>query len=127
MCEYCITNDTSLAHIAAAVKVPTADIFPCSVPTMRYLCGMGIVPAVLACYPVDVPAVVVQPRQALPDCDKEPQTFHGCNAAEPHCISQIEPETVVNAFRILKELTAKNIRKPCYYSGGDTYTVSNAP
>ena len=67
--------------------------------------------------PYKVPAVVVQPKHALPECAvNEPYNAYGCRSDKPHCITQITPETLFKGFKLLKEKVAKKIIDTTYIS-----------
>ena len=102
-CKMYIGNDTGTLHAASALKIPilTPNCFPADFNMTN-----ESVPKFWA--PYKVPAVVVQPKKALPICVKKP-SLSGCNAIhESHCIKQIMPETMFKAFLLLKEKISKN-------------------
>lgn len=109
-CDMYIGNDTGTMHIAAAVNCPvlTPNCFPLDIP-----CYYFDIPN--AIYPYRVPSVTIQPEHALPECaaDKKHNPY-GCKANQPHCITQIKPETVFKGFKLLKKrIEEKNI-EPLY-------------
>lgn len=110
-CDMYIGNDTGTMHIAAAVNCPvlTPNCFPLDIP-----CYYFDIPN--AIYPYRVPSVTIQPEHALPECaaDKKHNPY-GCKANQPHCITQIKPETVFKGFKLLKKrIEQKNI-EPFYF------------
>ncbi len=90
-----IGNDTGTQHISAALKKPVIylsrvakdieKICPDSVDeTKRYA-------------PFQTQFIVLRPEHQLEECRANP-TYTGCRLDEPHCITQIEPAEVVDAY-----------------------------
>ena len=110
LCDMYIGNDTGAMHIAAAVKCPvlTANCFATDLPhkkfdLVRYFC------------PYNVPSVIVQPKNALDGCKvTEPYDNMGCRVNKPHCITQIESETLYHGYHLLKVRIADKIIKPLF-------------
>ena len=112
MCEMYIGNDTGALHEAAAVKCPilTVNCFSLDLPNKE-----KSIPKTYA--PHHVTSVVIQPKHALPECAvNEPYDSYGCRADRPHCITQIDPETIFKGFHLLKDRIAKNLIEPLYIS-----------
>ena len=113
LCDAYIGNETGTMHVAAAVKRPALIVacFPADLPE-SYTDGIR------AFYPYKVPNVIVQPAHALPECaSNEPYHWAGCRVVnKSHCIAQIEPETVLHGFKILKERIAENATTPIFIS-----------
>ncbi len=111
-CDMYIGNYTGPMHMAAAVKCPVLSVH-CFAKDLHFketddfkLYG-----------PYRVPAVSVQPTHALPECAvNEPYTHLGCRSDVPHCITQIEPQTLFHGYKILKDKIAKNIVDTTYIS-----------
>ena len=102
LCDVCISNDTATVHLAAATKTPVLaiDCFPLDLnrpsPNLQFW------------YPYEVPSVVVCPSHALPGC-RESKDNHGCRAREPHCITQITPQDLFDAYEVLlKQIKREN-------------------
>ena len=111
LCDYYIGTDTSAMHIAAALKVPVLVpfCFPADIQTTNES-------TIKMFYPYHVPSVIVQPKHALPEC-KDSKDSYGCKIRNrPHCITQIKPETMFTAFKLLKEQIAKGSTEPLYVS-----------
>ena len=110
-CDMYIGNDTGTMHVAAAVKCPvlTPNCHPADIPN-HYIDG------IITFSPYRVPSVTVQPAHALPECKNSPRILdRGCSVLNyPHCITQIEPETIFKGFHILKERISKNLIEPFY-------------
>lgn len=88
-----IGNNTSLAHIAAALKVPVVEVVAEAEETAHDPRTYSVYERY---YPWKVPAIVLRPRRALSPCDQVP-AVGGCSAPKPHCITQISPEELRQA------------------------------
>ena len=110
LCDMYIGNDTGAMHLAAAVKCPvlTPNCFAEELPhgkfdSVRYFC------------PYHVPGVIAQPKYALDGCKvTKPYDSMGCRVNKPHCITQIEPETLYHGYHLLKIRIADKINTPLY-------------
>lgn len=111
-CDIYIGNDTGTMHAAVATGCSALILmcFGADLPTLHQNNPRRW-------YPYGVPNVVVQPKHALPECKKvnfyDPR---GCAAPFPHCITQIEPETLYKGFKLLKKRIAAGINEPLYMS-----------
>lgn len=102
LCKFYIGNDTGAMHIAAAVGVPILAVY--SYPADMPLTGNSTVEIY---YPYQVPAVIIQPDKALPECRKSRHQFrylYGCSAMKAHCIAQISVEEVYKSWQNLQIL-----------------------
>ena len=111
-CKMHIGNDTGTMHVAAATGCPVLTLmcFGADLPILHRNNPQRW-------YPYGVPSVVVQPKHALPECKNLPYyESRGCAANFPHCITQIEPETLYHAFELLKKRVAAGIVEPLYMS-----------
>ena len=111
-CDMYIGNDTGTMHIAAAMKCPVLmpNAFPMDIP-QHY----GDVSKLY--YPYGVPNVIIQPKHALPECLQDTKhNPYGCKSPQPHCITQIKPETVFKGYKQLKKRIAENNIEPMYMS-----------
>lgn len=109
-CELYIGNDTGTMHMAAAMKTPvlTPSCFATDLDV-----GYSVLDIY---YPYQVPSVTVLVKKALPEC-KNVRSGVGCVIEkEPHCIVQIEPDTMFAAYQMLKERIEKNIIEPIFVS-----------
>ena len=110
LCDMYIGNDTGALHVASAVKCPilTPSCFAMDLPhnkfdSVRYFC------------PYHVPSVVAQPKYALDGCkNTTPYDAMGCRVNKPHCITQIEPETLYHGYHLLKVRVADKVLTPLY-------------
>lgn len=118
LCKMYIGNDTGTMHLAAAVKCPvlSPNAFGEDLPK-------NLNEDIIYTFsPRDVPAVVVRPEHALPECmdnfinkrTKNDQLNYGCTANAPHCITQIAPETLFKGFHLFKERIAQGNCEPLY-------------
>ncbi|MBQ9479767.1 MAG: glycosyltransferase family 9 protein [Selenomonadaceae bacterium] len=111
LCDMYIGNDTGNMLIAAGAKTPilNPNCFPADVPM-----GSGAMPKLFGAY--HVPAVIVQPKHALPEC-RNSKISYGCTVPDrPHCITQITVEKMFEAYNILKERIAANNIEPLFIS-----------
>lgn len=94
LCNLYIGNDTGATHLAAASGIPVinANPFPFDVNRTIKLFHRWA--------PYWVPAVVVCPAHALPGC-RGSKDFRGCRANKPHCITQITPQNLFDAYKVL--------------------------
>ena len=110
LCKMHIGNDTGTMHVAAAVGCPVlspncfaVDLANNPTDTLRIF------------YPYGVPSVIVQPQHMLPECKNlNSYDAFGCLANFPHCITQIDSETLFKGFHLLKERIAQKINEPIY-------------
>ena len=110
LCDMYIGNDTSAMHIAAAAKLPvlTPNCFAVDLPQNKF-------DYVRFFSPYHVPSVVVQPKHALDECKvAEPYDSMGCRVKTPHCITQIEPQTLFQGYKILKSRIADKKSNPLF-------------
>ena len=110
LCDMYIGNDTAAMHIAAAAKLPvlTPNCFAVDLPQNKF-------DYVRFFSPYHVPSVIVQPKHALDECKvAEPYDSMGCRAKTPHCIAQIEPQTLFQGYKILKSRIADKNILPLY-------------
>ncbi len=109
-CQMHIGNDTGTMHLASATNCPALEpiCFPADLPMRNTDCPKRW-------YPYGVPSIIVQPKKALTECKASPG-YRGCVMKIPHCITQIEPATLLKGFHLLKTRIAKKINKPLYIS-----------
>jgi len=93
-CRLYIGHDTGAMHIAAAVGVPVVEISCHPKTGSPYSWN-----APERFGPWGVPCRVLRPERPLPPCREE------CDAREPHCITQITAEEVLEAAESLLALT----------------------
>lgn len=111
-CKMHIGNDTGTSHVAAGVNRPVLSP-NCFAADFK----INHLDAPARWAPYGVPSVTVLPQHALEDCKNKPYGGHGCKAGNtPHCITQIEPETLFRGFQLLKKRAEKKIIEPLYIS-----------
>ncbi len=92
-------NDTGLMHIATAVGKPV--IMPHIEALDRVMECPGLYSALARFSPWRVPSLIIRPEHALGECGQH-LYYGGCKEKKvPHCITQIEPASIVNAFNIM--------------------------
>ena len=108
-CNLYIGNDSAAMHLAAATNTPVLSPF-CFASEFRTY------PTVVShWYPYGVPSVLVCPSHALPEC-RGSKNFYGCRAEYPHCIKQIAPQHLLDAYKILLERIAQGNSEPFVFT-----------
>lgn len=102
-CTCYIGNDTGVMHAAAAVGLPV--LTPNCFPADRMPLQRDSNPA--AYYPFGVPAVIVLPAHALPECRNSHDAMGCCQDHQTHCIRQISSEWMLEGYRLLKAQVKK--------------------
>ncbi|MBQ9480320.1 MAG: glycosyltransferase family 9 protein, partial [Selenomonadaceae bacterium] len=104
LCDLYIGNDTGSTHLAAANSKPVLAVYPYPFDLNR------AVKSYHRWHPYCVPAVIVCPAHALPRC-RGSKNFFGCRVHKPHCITQITPQNLFDAYKILLERAAEGNTK----------------
>ena len=104
-CLIYIGNDTGTMHLAAATGTPVLN------PNCFSLDLDKPYNVLKRWYPYEVPSVIICPSHALPECRPNP-SFFGCCAEEPHCIKQITPKNLFDAFKLLQRQIRDGARQP---------------
>lgn len=110
LCSFYLGNDTSLLHMAAVIGLPVLEIccYGADLPLDDKAIPMHH-------YPYRTASVIVQPAHALADCGEEPRNAYGCkHEGEAHCIASIEPQTALEAYRLLLQLAAEGKKEPVF-------------
>ena len=110
LCSFYLGNDTSLLHMAAVIGLPVLEIccYGADLPLDDKAIPMHH-------YPYRTSSVIVQPAHALADCGEEPRNAYGCkHEGEAHCIASVEPQTVLEAYRLLLQLAAEGKKEPVF-------------
>ena len=93
-------NDTGMMHMAAALQVPLIAIF--REAKIRAAESPGIFSEITRFAPWQVKAVVIlQPERAAGAC-MHTVVYGGCKENKAHCIAQITPAEIVEAYRRLR-------------------------
>lgn len=97
-CDIYIGNDTGTVHMCAAFKKP------CIVLQMQTKDKNDIIPqyysSIMRFKPYGTKNIVLQADHALLPCNLH-QIHGGCIEEYPHCITQITPQQIVDAYNIL--------------------------
>ncbi|MBQ6976920.1 MAG: glycosyltransferase family 9 protein [Selenomonadaceae bacterium] len=90
-----IGNDTGTQHVAAALKKPVILVSRVAKNTENFMTNMSTEVAMF--HPWQTKSIVLRPERQLGICE-ERHEFVGCIIYEPHCITQIEPAEIVDAY-----------------------------
>lgn len=100
--NFYVGNDTGVMHMAAAEKIPCLVLYREAQDKENILPGafseFGRYP------PWQTKAVILRPDRQLEDCAKRGMIYGWCHSNESHCIKQIEPREIVDAFEVLETL-----------------------
>ena len=100
--DYYLGNDTGVMHMAAACKIP------CLVLYREAQDKENILPGALSEFrrfpPWQTNAVILRPEHQLEDCAAKDPIYGWCHHGEPHCITQITPQEIIDAFETLQTL-----------------------
>ena len=100
MTDIYMGNDTGTQHVAAALKKPVVLVSRVAKNTENFMTNMSTEVAMF--HPWQTKSIVLRPEHQLGICE-ERHEFVGCIIYEPHCITQIEPSEIVDAYeKILK-------------------------
>ena len=102
LADYYIGHDTGVMHMAAAAKVPVLSIYREAVDREN------ILPPIYSGFrrfpPWQTKAVALRPAHPLDDCATLPPVHGHCHHKEPHCITQITPQDIIEGFKKLQTL-----------------------
>ena len=100
--DYYLGNDTGVMHMAAACKIP------CLVLYREAQDKENISPGVFSefgRFPAwQTNSVILRPNHQLEDCAAKVPIYGWCHSHETHCITQITPQEIVDAFEVLQTL-----------------------
>jgi len=100
--DYYIGNDSGVMHMAAAAKIPCLVLYREAVDKENYLPGafseFGRFP------PHQTNSVILRPDHQLEECAKRGRIYGWCHSEEPHCITQIAPQEIIDGFEVLQTL-----------------------
>lgn len=99
-CTLYLGNDTGMMHAAAAAGVPIIVIAREAADRINVIPGLFGELARFA--PWKVPYIVIRPQHQLGECQKH-IVYGGCMSPHAHCIAQIPPKAVVQAYRTMLE------------------------
>ena len=95
-----IGTDTGTMHIAAALK---KAIILINRESSTANSSKSILSFVARFSPYQTPYIILQPQYALKPCSVYNSPV-GCIANQPHCITQIKPKDIADAFEKLKDV-----------------------
>ncbi len=93
-------NDSGMMHAAAACKRPLIAIYREAADKESQFTGIYSEFRRFEPYMADY--ITLRPEHAIGKC-KDSFCYGGCQEEEAHCICQVKPEEIVEAFRIMKE------------------------
>ena len=100
--DFYVGNDTGVMHMAAAAQIPCLVLYREAQDKEDYLPGafseLGRFP------PWQTKAVILRPDHQLEECAKRGRIYGWCHHKEPHCITQIAPQEIVDGFEVLETL-----------------------
>lgn len=100
--DFYIGNDTGVMHMAAACKIPCLVLYRDAQDKEDYLPGafseFGRYP------PWQTNSVILRPDRQLKDCAEKGKIYGWCHSKEAHCITQIKPQEIIDAFEVLETL-----------------------
>ena len=100
--DFYIGNETGVMHMAAAAQLPVLALY------REAKDRENILPGIFSNFrkfpPWQTKAVVLRPEHPLGDCATLPPTHCHCHHNEPHCITQITPQEIIDGFEALEKL-----------------------
>ena len=100
--DFYIGNDSGVMHMAATEKIPSLVLYREAADKEDYLPGgfseFGRFP------PWQTNSVILRPEHQLEECAKLGRIYGWCHSEEPHCITQIAPQEIVDGFEVLQTL-----------------------
>lgn len=100
--DFYLGNDTGNMHMAAAEKIPVLCLYHEAVDRENFF------PAIHSEFrrfpPYRTKAIVLRPAYQLDDCATLPPCYGHCHHHEPHCITQITPQEIIDGFEKLQTL-----------------------
>lgn len=100
--DFYIGHDTGVLHIAAAAKVPVLGIYREAVDRENIL--PPILSGLRRFPPWQTKAIILRPEHPLGECATLPPVYGHCHHSEPHCITQITPQQIIDGFGKLQML-----------------------
>ncbi len=100
--NFYIGNDTGVLHMSAAAKVPVLCI--CREAVDRENILPGLLSILRRFYPYQTKSIILRPEHPLGECAILPPVYGHCHHVEPHCITQITPQEIVDGFEKLTTL-----------------------
>ena len=104
-CDLYLGNDTGTVHMAKVFDLPTITMI-CENKDVEKADGYGELSSFLRFSPWQAncknKSIVLRPEHALDEC-KDSLIHGGCVRKQAHCINQIEPDKILEAYYQLKE------------------------
>lgn len=100
--DFYIGNDTGVMHMAAACKIPCLVLYREAQDKEDYL--PGVFSEFQRFPPYQTNSVILRPDHQLEDCAEKGIIYGWCHSKEAHCITQIKPQEIIDAFEVLETL-----------------------
>ena len=100
--DFYVGNDTGVLHMSAAAKLPVLCI--CREAVDRENILTGILSILRRFYPYQTKSIILRPEHPLGECAILPPVYGHCHHVEPHCITQITPQEIIDGFEKLTTL-----------------------
>ena len=101
-----IGNDTGVMHMAAALNIPIIAVY--RQPKDRDQIVPGVFNEYYRFAPWQAMSIVLRPDHALGEC-KNAVVYGGCKEANAHCINQVKPKEIAEAFNTLTYMLDHNL------------------
>lgn len=101
--DYYIGNDSGVMHMAAAAKIPCVVLYREAQDKEDYM--PGLFSEYRRFPPWQTKSIILRPDSQLEDCANRPPIYGWCHHFEAHCITQIPPLQIVEAFEALEAAT----------------------
>lgn len=101
-----IGNDTGVMHMAAALNVPIIAVY--RQPKDRDHIVSGVFNEYYRFAPWQAMSIVLRPDHALGEC-KNAVVYGGCKESVAHCINQVKPKDIAEAFKNLIYMLNHNL------------------
>ena len=95
MADMFIGNDTGVLHMSAALNIPSIAVY--RQPKDRDQVVPGVFNEYYRFAPWQAMSIVLRPDHALGEC-KNAIVYGGCKEANAHCINQVQPKELAEAF-----------------------------
>ena len=120
MSDMYIGNVSGVMHAAAAAHIPVICIYREAQDKSEEALATKFPSEYYAFAPWQTLSISLRPEHALDDC-KRARVYGGCVRNEAHCIAEVKPEEIVDAFDKIRFVIEKNPR------GSEKYSLLNRP